>query len=52
METKKNKSIIKTIFEGNILIPLPKVLLENRYHSMLFRAYLITLNLLFWNLVF
>ncbi len=29
-----DKSMIKTIFEGNIIIPLPKVLLENRYHSM------------------
>jgi hypothetical protein len=28
------KSMIKTIFEGNILIPLPKVLVGNRYHSM------------------
>jgi hypothetical protein len=35
---KGNKSIdqsmVKKIFEGNILIPLPKVLVENRYHSM------------------
>ena len=29
-----DKSMIKTIFEGNIIVPLPKVLLENRYHSL------------------
>ena len=35
---KGNKAInnlfVKTVFEGNILIPLPKVLFENRYHPM------------------
>src|SRR5665647_2391501 len=29
-----NKSMVKTIFEGNILIPLPKVLVGNRFHSL------------------
>src|SRR5674476_1602730 len=29
-----NKSMVKTIFEGNILITLPKVLVGNRFHSM------------------
>ena len=29
-----DKSMVKTIFEGNILIPLPKLLVGNRYHSM------------------
>ncbi len=31
-----DKSMVKTIFEGNILIPLPKLLVGNRYHSMFF----------------
>jgi hypothetical protein len=35
---KGNKSIensmVKTIFEGNVLIPLPKLLVENRFHSL------------------
>ena len=29
-----NKSMVKTIFEGNILIPLPKVLVGNRWLSL------------------
>jgi hypothetical protein len=29
-----DKSMVKTVFEGNILIPLPKLLVGNRYHSM------------------
>jgi hypothetical protein len=29
-----NKSMVKTIFDGNILIPLPKILVGNRYHSL------------------
>ena len=29
-----NKSMAKTIFEGNILIPLPKVLVGNRWLSL------------------
>jgi|BarGraIncu00222A_1022003.scaffolds.fasta_scaffold63519_2 hypothetical protein len=29
-----DKSMMKTIFEDNIIIPLPKVLLEKRSHSM------------------
>src|SRR5674536_397273 len=29
-----NKSMVKTIFEGNILITLPKVLVGNRFHSL------------------
>jgi len=29
-----DQSMVKTIFEGNILIPLPKLLVGNRYHSM------------------
>jgi len=29
-----DKSMVKKIFEGNILIPLPKLLVGNRYHSM------------------
>ena len=28
------KSMVKTIFEGNILIPLPKLLVGNRFHSL------------------
>lgn len=35
---RENKSIensmVKTIFEGNVLIPLPKLLVENRFHSL------------------
>ncbi len=27
-------SMVKTIFEGNVLIPLPKLLVENRFHSL------------------
>lgn len=29
-----NKLMVKTVFEGNILIPLPKLLVENRFHSL------------------
>ena len=29
-----DKSMAKTIFEGNILIPLPKLLVGNRFHSL------------------
>ena len=29
-----DKSMVKTVFEGNILIPLPKLLVENRFHSL------------------
>ena len=29
-----NKSMVKTVFEGNVLIPLPKLLVENRFHSL------------------
>src|SRR5674536_266090 len=29
-----NKSMVKTIFEGNILITLPKVLVGNRFNSL------------------
>ena len=29
-----DKSMIKTIFDGNILIPLPKILVGNRYQSL------------------
>src|SRR5665647_1151611 len=29
-----NKSMVKTVFEGNILIPLPRLLVGNRFHSL------------------
>ncbi|MDR7665812.1 transposase [Methanosarcina sp. Z-7115] len=29
-----DNSIVKTLFEGNILIPLPKLLVENHFHSL------------------
>jgi len=29
-----DKSMVKTIIDGNILIPLPKILIGNRYHSL------------------
>ena len=29
-----DNSIVKTLFEGNVLIPLPKLLVENRFHSL------------------
>jgi len=29
-----NKLMVKTVFEGNILIPLPKLLVEKRFHSL------------------
>ncbi|RPJ79202.1 MAG: hypothetical protein EHM20_02055 [Alphaproteobacteria bacterium] len=29
-----NKSMVKTIFEDNILIPLPKLLVGNRFRSL------------------
>jgi hypothetical protein len=29
-----DKSMVKTIFGGNILIPLPKILIGNRYHPL------------------
>ena len=29
-----DKSMIKTVVDGKIIIPLPKVLVENRYYPM------------------
>jgi hypothetical protein len=29
-----DNSMVKTLFEGNVLIPLPKLLVENRFHSL------------------
>lgn len=29
-----DSSMVKTVLEGNVLIPLPKLLVENRFHSL------------------
>ncbi|MCO5382582.1 MAG: hypothetical protein NHB15_11205 [Methanosarcina barkeri] len=31
-----DKSMAKTVVDGKIIIPLPKVLVENRYYPMFF----------------